>query len=332
MEDKSDTLEGLYSLMDLDLNFGDRLQHILGVLDGRLEKNFFHHGDDAENNRYPAVDLASGKALFPLAYAQHYSSKLEWYPTEQKGFDDPIFCDWYVGEYVLSSLSWFLVGSCHRKNDQEKSTLLFTDSNGVQVREGDMVQLTGLSNASYNGTHGLVQGFDTSSTKEERVAVRLFHRSVPLSFKSGNLKRVACKPKKTTSIQAADKYDPAVIQGLLDRARFVDLLNRDTWSKVMIQDDLQGRCALVTCTSLLTSLGYREPEIWKDCLELASRLLTAGGYFLQYDTASFGKFGHGRTMKAFIEEKSLGLVLEGRKEEEFCGHGKMYIMLWRKQG
>ena len=66
-------------------------------------------------------------------------------------------------------------------------------------------------------------------------------------------------------------------------------------------------------------------------MELASRLLAPGGYFLQYDTATFGRFGHGRTMKAFVEEKALGLQLAGGKEEQPCGHGKMFIMLWKKE-
>lgn len=211
---------------------------------------------------------------------------------------------------------------------REDRPLLFTDRNGVRVRAGEFVQLTGLSNKSYNGQYGIVRGDDPKA--EGRCTVQLIHRNDRISFKSSNLTRWVFKPTPLDWQRALQQTprDPDILKGLIDRPRLADLLDRRTWPDLLAE--LGGRCVVVTCSSLLTCLGYLEPNIWQDALVLASRLLAPGGYFLQYDTAAWGRFGHARTMKAYVEYNELGLILEGRKDEQECGHGKMYILLWRK--
>lgn len=313
MVDKTDILEWLYADMEQDFKTGDRgdvLGNILKVLDGRLERTF-------GTGTYPAVDFASGKGNFPVAYAHRYSF-LEWYPTEYIGTTSPGFELGRLSD-PIANFSWLLIGAT--PVDQREQSL-FTDADGNTVRVGDMVQLNGLSKKQfYNGKYGMVQSLDPST--DGRVAVRPIQSQTSISLKQSNLNLVTCqKPRMGL-------HQPEVIRGLMERTRLFDLLDRETWSNV---EDLNGRCALVTCSNLLTCLGYREPTIWKNCLEAASRLLTPGGYFLQYDTKRFGKFSHGKTMKRFVEETSLGLVLEGRTETQASAHGRMFIMLWRKEG
>ena len=47
----------------------------------------------------------------------------------------------------------------------------------------------------------------------------------------------------------------------------------------------------MTCTNLLTCLGYRDPTAWQDTMQLAADLLHVDGYLLQYDAVGYADFG-----------------------------------------
>jgi len=68
---------------------------------------------------------------------------------------------------------------------------------------------------------------------------------------------------------------------LLDRFCEVDFLKWDTWNHVA---HLHGKCLVVTATSIVVCMKYREPLVWQDILMLASQLLAPRGLLLQYDT------------------------------------------------
>jgi len=76
--------------------------------------------------------------------------------------------------------------------------------------------------------------------------------------------------------------------------------------------------------------------MWKECLELASKLLAPGGYFLQYDTDKYGGFGETEMMQSFIEANSLNLDLDHCSEPIDYGDerrqqwGRLVLILWRK--
>ena len=93
--------------MEAVLNVEDRLQHILGVLDPRLQ-TFLADQDQP----CPAVDLASGYGYFPLAYLHHFTS-LEWYPTDYNGMEDPVFREGKFGDML--SLTWILAQAAAEK-------------------------------------------------------------------------------------------------------------------------------------------------------------------------------------------------------------------------
>jgi len=57
--------------------------------------------------------------------------------------------------------------------------------------------------------------------------------------------------------------NPTIIKNRIGK---IDLLDRDTWTNVLSEVD--GRCVLVTCTSLLTSRRYRETFIWQNAMEV----------------------------------------------------------------
>ena len=117
-------------------------------------------------------------------------------------------------------------------------------------------------------------------------------------------------------------------QGLLDRSCEIDILKHETWSNV---EELNGRCALVTCTSLLKCLGYRNPTAWKDTMQLASRLLHTDGYLLQLDPSDCDDYGKIPAMEEFANSESLGLRLEQASEDIPWGEASpMKIIIWQK--
>jgi hypothetical protein len=311
----SDILEHLNNEMDDDLGFGDRYWHIVKMLVPRLPKILAGRGPHV-----PAVDLASGEAYYPLAYAHALrNTTLAWYPTEYRGpVQSPAYPEGCMGR-MLSTLSWMQAQA--RAGDEKVPLPLLADRNGNTLHVGDVVVLKGLANDHYNATCGVVQGCDLSSP--DRVALRGIVRTDTQSFKPANMIRLSVPGPRPNS-----QHDATIIQGLIDRARLVDLLNRSTWSSV---SELEGRCAVVTCTSLLTCLGYREPHIWQSCMAVAAKLLVPGGLLLQYDTSQYGQFAHLETMTKHVTKQALGLVFEERKAEEYCGHGDIFILVWRKE-
>ena len=70
-------------------------------------------------------------------------------------------------------------------------------------------------------------------------------------------------------------------QGLLDQTTEIDILKDETWCNV---EHSFGKCALVTCTTLLTCLGYRNLLAWQDTMKFAPKALHVNGYLLQFDT------------------------------------------------
>jgi len=99
--------------------------------------------------------------------------------------------------------------------------------------------------------------------------------------------------------------DRSLSYQLWDRVSDVDVTTED-WQEV---GHLLGTCRLVTCTSFIVQVGYRDADGWRPMVRGAARLLAPGGVLLLYDTAKFGGFLDKETMQAFCHEEALGLTV-----------------------
>jgi len=115
--------------------------------------------------------------------------------------------------------------------------------------------------------------------------------------------------------------------GLLEHAFELDIHHRKGWSNA---DAVEGRCAVVTCTDLLTCLGCRNPESWQDCLELAYRLLAPGGVSLTFDATDWGGYGDLTTMQKFIQSKKLPLSPKTCSDLLPTGKWTMRLVAYKK--
>lgn len=303
-----------------------RLIHFTNALDERLEALINEQKKkDGKKSVFPAVDLASGAGFFVEQLALKYHPWIEWYPTEWRADAEdqgPLDRETRAGLKHLF------------KEAKKEDTPLFPDSSGNFVFPNQIVKLTGLSKTEFNGLKGKVLNVDPHA--RDRFGVLVENREKPISLKGSNLLWVDV-PENCLTLQLVMRRTlvcngeaDAFYNGLLERSCEVDLLNRETWNNV---STIEGRCAVVTATSILTCMGYREPLVWKDTMTLASKLLASNGILLQYDTEMYGGFANVDTMEAFVRSGNLGLKLEERSEpvryDDECG--RMFLLVWRKE-
>lgn len=302
---------------------------ITRVLDGRLRAFFRTH----RGGGFPAVDLASGAATYPVAYSQHFApprflGHLSFYPTEHEGGFAENPC-----AFMIDCL-YCMIDEVRGKPG---AGFMFSDGQGTAVFQGERVRLGGLLTTRYNGCLGTVTG-ETDPTDDTRFAVTVEGGTRSLSLKPHNLTRAADhNPTRGMSTRQATHgrgSASGVIAELGSRAEVIDLRNHSTWKNLAA---VTGACALVTCTSLLTQVGPSRADLWKDSMKLASQLLTHGGYFLQYDTDKYGDFGDTEVMSRFAQSESLDLVLDHCSEPiEYSGHGcreqwgRLLLLVWQK--
>mmetsp|Transcript_10952 Transcript_10952/g.20222 ORF Transcript_10952/g.20222 Transcript_10952/m.20222 type:complete len:138 (-) Transcript_10952:3447-3860(-) len=113
---------------------------------------------------------------------------------------------------------------------------------------------------------------------------------------------------------------------LMKRIVEIDVLKHDTWSNV---DNLNGKCALVTCMNFMSCLGYRAPTAWQDTLEISGKLLMNDGVLAMFDHVKHGNFGNKAVMEEFVKEKNLNFELVKMDYAPWTG-GKFVCLVWKK--
>lgn len=296
------------------------------VLDGRLQEFFRMHPSE---DQFPAIDIGSGHGGYVVHMALHFrppifQKKLVWYATDWTGDQNP-------NGGPLETETRAALKYCIKESVEKVENVLFTDKNGKPVYEGDGVQLAGLKSVQFNGKRGQAQGLDPKA--EGRIAVQVSADvNDKKSFRRENITYLGETSIEDVVLRSMriDGSHVEFFKGLLDRTREIDILKKDTWSNL---HELEGKCALVTCSSLLTCLGYREPTAWQDTMEFASTFLCKDGLLLQYDAIDYGGFGDQEVMDAFVGEKFLGLKLEDVIQEgcyQRTDGTELKCFLWRK--
>jgi hypothetical protein len=304
--------------------------HFCQALDDRLRA--FFQSKPANVKVFPAVDLSAGTAVYTCQYALRYRppefcATLRWYPSDWTG----------SGEYSPLDKETRAAIRIMAKEADTEDVVLFSDPQGAAVFPQDEVFLEGLSRAEYNGLKGIVLHHDAKSPGRFAVQLELTaaQKRKNISLKAENLFRMG-SPENGPTLERTNRRQlsirgeaKAFYNGLLERACELDLQQHDTWSNVQ---EIYGRCALVTATSILTCMGHRAPLVWQDSLEIASRLLMPGGILMQYDTVNWGDYGDVRTMLNYSVTKSLGLILEERSEPIHFDDddGSMILLVWIK--
>lgn len=208
---------------------------------------------------------------------------------------------------------------------------LSIDKEEEPIYKGDAVELNGLKSASYNGRRGKANGLDPKN--DNRIAIQLSSDDNDVkSFRRENVSYVGgewCLEEAVLRHLRKQGAHQEFFQGLLDRAQEIDILKSETWTSVQ---ELEASCALVTCSSLLRCLGYRDPTAWQDVMQFASQFLCQGGFLMQYDpVGDYAGFGNTETMNAYVQEQSLGLVLETTVGSGcFSGDRELKVFLWKK--
>lgn len=287
---------------------------------------------------FPAVDLGASTAVTTIGMALNFmppfhQGALVWYPTDTTRHTESEEEDGGMLEReTRPSLRY------HIEETQEiRDNPLFADKEGEVVFKGDLVNMRGLKAKQYNGKRGIIRGPDPNT--QGRFAVQVSSDTDDCkSFKSENLVfgwHVLPGPLALRLLRL-DKSDVVFFEGLLNRSCEINLWDHETWSNVT---ELDGQCALVTCTSVLSSVGYRLPKLWQDTMQLASKLLRKDGYLAQWDTYRFGsivvgkddddfQFGDIQAMQAYVEEMSLGLTLV---ESNIPPEGRINkLFIWQK--
>ena len=269
--------------------------------------------EDGKRELHNAVDLAAGAGVYTCWLEVAFNKYLEWTPTEM---EDPEA----IGNMLTCGYPLLMAAIEYQRDDAEQIEqpnsvgALFADAGGLPVRAGDLVQLNGLQSAGFNGKLGRIN----QRRANGRFAVCLEESGEEKAFKSCNLLRVfesqgsmedSEKAKLAEDVNTLHQWH--VLDRLAARVCHLDITNRATWTNA---SHLHGTCMVVTCTSLLTQVGYREPKMWQDTLELGALLLAPGGFIFQYDGDKHGGYGNVETMEAFIASKQLNLVFEERSE------------------
>jgi hypothetical protein len=275
-----------------------------GVLDEPIKK--FFSGKKA-NKSLPAVDLATGGALYCSQFAFRYrppflQGTLKWFPTDA----------------ILSDAR-----ECLQYMAEEKS-FLFSDKTGQAVFAGDKVELIDLPRYEFNGREAVVSRRD--SKYQGRFTVKLDNQSFRL--KPANMIKIdSPENHPPLSLEETQQRNLSALGGdknllneLLERCTKVDVLNKETWNRI---EYINAKCALVTCMHLLNDLE-ESSHGWKNVLEIASRLLVRGGYLLQYDEC-LDEYGNIPVMQDYIASKSLWLQLSNQAVGT-----QTVLLLWKR--
>ena len=316
-------------------HFQSEYEPVFQMLNPRVAEFFKkHHGS------FPAVDIGSGSAIgtvtMALTFAQHpilpdedEAAELVWYPSdwagEKKSDNGSTTRGGPVEVETRETLRYQI------QESEECVVPLFVDESGESVFPDDKIELMGLKAAQFNGRRGIIRGPDPNTTGRFKVQLSP-DPSDCKSFKPENVSYLGETSLHGAKLRWLRKEGKAkeFFEGLLERTREIDVLEPTTWSSV---EELRGQCALVTCTSLLTCLGYRDPTAWKDTMRLASRLLRPDGYLLQYDAIGYADYGDTAVMQAYADGEGLGLQLEASTIPPDSWHGdrERKLVLWRRQ-
>jgi len=317
------------------LHFREEYDPVFQILNPRIAEFFQKHvassSGGSPSNTFPAVDIGSGRAIGTATMALTLrppllpeQTELLWYPSDWAG-EEGIKSNYEKGgplELETRETLRYLV--------QESQEPLFTDQNDEPVFLGDPIELKGLKAVHFNGNRGYVRGPDPNAVGRFAIQISPDPNDCK-SFKQENISYLAEMTPHDAMLRHLRKENKAkeFFKELLERTREINVLKHESWSNV---EELYGKCALVTCTSLLTCLGYRDPTAWKDTMQLASKLLVVDGYLLQYDAIGYANFGDTSVMQAFVRDESLGLKLEASIIPPLSWHNgrERKLLLWQK--
>lgn len=289
-------------------------------------KAFLAKHADSEPSNFSALDIGSGYAIGTVTMALTLQaafpkSKLLWYPSDWDGS----YNDGGTVEKETRKMLQYLV-----QESQEFSVPLFIDKKKQPIFQGNAIELCGLKAVQFNGKPGYILGPDANAQGRFAIQLSLDPKDCK-SFKQENITYLGDTTMHDAMLRhlRIEHKDEEFFQGLLERTRMLDILKHETWSNV---EDLRNRCALVTCTSLLTCLGYRDPSAWQDTMQLAAELLRVDGYLLQYDAIGYADFGDDDVMQSFANDKSLGLELiaSSIKGTHTNIGSERKVMIWQK--
>lgn len=281
------------------------------------ERQNYDIDDAVQLTNFPAVDLASGSAIGTVTLAAttiflpSKSAGLYWYPTDK---------------YVERTKE-------HLRHLQDETPIFFDGDNKPVFFHchNTAIELKGLKTTKYNGRNGQLKGPD-SSCQDRYVVQFSSDPNDSKSFKKENIFHGGCCTQEDAVIQHLHTKNEAkdFYQGLIDRIQTVDIKVEETWSCIQ---ELYGKCAFVTCSTLLTAIGYRDPAAWKDAMVLASKLLDVDGYFVQYDAVGYENFGDTSIMEDYAKNSNLGFKLDYMTSGTFHKNtGKRRsIIIWKKK-
>jgi hypothetical protein len=291
-----------------------------------------------------AIDIGSGAGVFPFVYAKHFRDSVK--------YRDYIPVNWFPSEYVNPSSGRhqldFLKQSILVQHQEImardiREDVLFADANGRAVYPNDKVHLAGLlspQSEKYNGLIGTVLGIDSANTERIAVFCLLDEGKRTISLKPANLTLVKDQKglKRDITYEQAIEVDKDLdtLDSLHSWTLHIDVMDFGNFGmQEASQSLLMSACALVTCTSLLTCCGHREPMIWKNALSVASYYLAVGGYFIQHDTDEYGGgFGDKVAMRRVglegtFRQMELVQVSEPIKH---AGGQRMLLVVWKRAG
>lgn len=284
-------------------------------LDQHLELLFDEKGPSAK--QFPAVDLAAGLGVQTSLMALRFRS--------------PEYRASFVWSPVDSTCSTMRSGFRFLADEAKHGEPLFLDSEDAPVFSNDTVVLKGLSTATMNNRYAKIYNQDPEDPG--RYAVGLFSDKWRLETKKLSIKRENIVAAPSTPLErkvllemSKDEIED-FFSGLAERALPVDISRAATWSRL---GHLFGKCALVTWMPPAANRGSKAG--WKQSLELAYRLLTHGGCFVQLDTHGlFGGNGFGNTMvmEPFVHAKGMSMIIASLDDAHYHDKG-LGMVLWKK--
>ena len=308
-----------------------RLKPILELLEPFVEKVL----TSSTASKRCAVDLGAGTAVYTVAFAEQWPS-LTFYATER---EDPGSLDAYpTGLHQTREALKVAATECDPvevANGRRLLCIAEADGPPCAVREGDVVRTTGLQRAELNGKLGVAL---KKRPDGERIAVQLQGDDAePKAFRAKNLafeQPGAALDSLTASELERLRLEVTQLarrQCILQVATCeLDLQRKETWESGELQA-LRGQCALVTCMSLLSQVGFEAPTLWQQALQAGAALLCLGGILMQYDTAKWGGFANEEVMRPFAAALGLNLVQKA-EPVDYGSHpdGRFFALVWRK--